>query len=325
MILSDVRPPFEVGEKTLRCISRVERLLGRYEGLHSPRPLPRLRRSDRVRTIRDSLAIEGNTLTLEQATTVLEGKRVAAPARDILELQNANAAYEALPDLIPHRVKDILQAHRVLMKGLIHSAGRWRSCGVGIAKGDQIAHVAPPAERVNGLMNDLLKFARDDSVHVLVRSAVVHYEIEFIHPFDDGNGRIGRLWHTLLLYRYHPVFEFVPVESLIRERQTDYYAVLGACDRAGNSSAFIEFGSAIVEEALGRFLENLRAEPSSASHRIEIAASRFGAREFSRKDYAVHFPNLSTATASRDLRLGAETGRLIKSGEKALTRYKFAC
>jgi Fic family protein len=177
---------------------------------------------------------------------------------------------------------------------------------------------------MNGLMKDLLRFARDDSTPMLVRSAVVHYEIEFIHPFDDGNGRIGRLWHTLTLYHYHPVFEFVPIESLIREKQRDYYAVLSTCDRAGNSTAFNEFGAAIVEESLKRFLENLKAEPSTPSHRIEIAAARHGAQEFSRKDYAAVFPTLSTATASRDLRHGVELGRLMKRGEKALTRYRFA-
>jgi len=303
-------------------VARVERLLGRYEGLQSPRPLPRLRRSNRVRTIRDSLAIEGNTLTLEQATTILDGKRVAAPARDILELQNANAVYERLPELSPNKLKDFLKAHRILMKGLIPSAGRWRSGGVGIAKGEQIAHVAPPADRVNGLMKDLLGFAGNESVPVLVRSAVVHYEIEFIHPFDDGNGRSGRLWHTLLLFHYHPAFEFVPIESLIRERQQDYYKVLEACDRVGNSTAFVEFGAATVEEALQRFLQNLRAEPTTPSHRIEIAVRHFESRGFSRKDYASLFPRISPATASRDLRHGVELGLLVKSGDKALTRYR---
>lgn len=318
-----MRPPFEISDNVHQLIGGVERLLGRYEGLQSPRPLPRLRRSQRVKTIRDSLAIEGNTLSLDQATTVLEGKRVAAPARDILELQNANAAYERLSEWNPYSIQEFRRAHRVLMKGLIASAGRWRPGGVGIAKGDEIAHVAPPAGRVNGLMKDLLKFAKDESVPMLVRAAVVHYEIEFIHPFEDGNGRIGRLWHTLLLYRYHPAFEFVPLESLIRERQNDYYSVLGECDRAGNSTAFVEFGTMIVEKALRRFLETLRAEPATASHRIEIASGHFGEREFSRKDYSSLFPSLSTATASRDLRHGVETGRLIKAGERALTRYRF--
>lgn len=319
-----MKPPFEISDQTLELIGQIERLLGRYEGLHSPRPLPRLRRSHRVRTIHDSLAIEGNTLTLEQATTVLEGRRVAAPARDILELQNANEAYEALPEWSPYRLKDLLVAHRTLMKGLIPSAGRWRSGGVGITKGGEIAHLAPPADRVNGLMKDLLKFARDESVPMLVRSAVVHYEMEFIHPFDDGNGRTGRLWHTLLLLQYHAAFEFVPMESLIRERQEDYYGVLAACDKAGSSTAFVEFGAAVVEEALKRFLGDLRPEPSTASHRIEIAAGHLAGREFSRKDYAAIFPSLSTATASRDLRHGVDSGRLERSGEIALTRYRFA-
>jgi len=319
-----MRPPFEISDEVNRMIGGIERLLGRYEGLQSPRPLPRLRRSVRVRTIRDSLAIEGNTLSLEQATTVLEGKRVVAPARDILELQNANAAYERLQEWRPYSIQDFCGAHRALMSGLIPSAGRWRAGGVGIAKGEEIAHVAPPADRVNGLIKDLMRFAKDESTPMLVRAAVVHYEIEFIHPFEDGNGRMGRLWHTLLLYRYHPAFEFVPLESIIRERQKDYYAVLGNCDRAGTATAFVEFGAAVVEEALQRFMENLKVEPITSSHRIETAARHFGEREFSRKHYAVLFPKLSTATASRDLRKGVELGRLEKTGEKALTRYRFA-
>ena len=319
-----MHPPFEISDKVHRLIGRIERLLGRYEGLQSPRPLPRLRRSQRVRTIRDSLAIEGNTLSLDQATTVLEGKRVAAPARDILELQNASVAYDRLPDWKPYSIRDFRKAHRTLLFGLIPSAGRWRAGGVGVAKGEKIAHIAPPADRVNGLIKDLLRFSRDKSIPMLVRAAVVHYEIEFIHSFEDGNGRMGRLWHTLMLYTYHPAFEFVPLESIIRERQKDYYAVLGNCDQIGTSTAFVEFGAVVVEEALRRFMENLKTEPVTSSQRIETAARHFGQQDFSRKDYAVLFPKLSTATASRDLRKGVEISRLLRTGEKALTRYRFA-
>lgn len=323
MILSGVRPPYEITDKTHRVIGRVERLLGRYEGLHSPRPVARLRRSSRIRTLCDTLAIEGNTLTEEQATTILEGKRVIAPSQDILELRNANAVYDALPDLNPFLLKDVLSGHRVMMKGLIPSAGRWRKSGVGIARGNEIAHVAPPADRVNGLMKDLFAYARRSTDAILVTSAVVHYELEFIHPFEDGNGRMGRLWHTLLLYRYHSVFEFVPLESLVREHQQRYYEVLSACDRMGTSTAFIEFAVMLVEEALRRFLSNLKGEPSTPAHRLELAAGSLRARQFSRKDYQELYPNLSPATASRDLRAGVESGLLRKTGERALTRYRF--
>jgi len=317
-----VSPPFEVTQPTRNRLAQIERLLGRYEGLHSPKPLPRLRRSQQVQTIHDSLAIEGNTLSLEQATTVIEGRRVAAPERDIREMRNAHAVYERLTDWKPFSAAAFLKAHGLLMKGLLDSAGRWRSTGVGIAKGEEITHVAPPADRVNGLMRDLLKFAKTDPNPMIVRSAVVHYEIEFIHPFEDGNGRMGRLWHTLLLHHYHPAFEFVPVESVIRERQSEYYDVLGACDRAGNSTAFVDFGVTAVEAALRRFLEGLQAAPVDQSHRLQIAIRHFEKAEFRRKDYLALFPNLSNATASRDLRAGVETGLFRKRGEKALTRYQ---
>ena len=319
-----MRPPFEISAEAQATLGRIERLLGRYEGLNAPRPLPRLRRSLRVRTIHASLVIEGNALDQDQATTVLEGKRVSAPEKDILELRNAASAYDELDSVNPHTTKSLLAVHRILMRGLIGSAGRLRSGGVALARGAAIAHLAPPADRVRGLVRELFKFSKDQSIPLPVRAAVAHYELEFIHPFEDGNGRIGRFWHTLMLRRYHEAFEFIPLESVIREQQQQYYAALGACDAAGSSTEFVEFSLEVTEAALQQFMSTLRySQPTTASHRLQRAESHFGGRSFSRKDYLHLFPKLSTASGSRDLRAGVDEGRLVKQGEKSQTRYRF--
>ncbi len=199
-----MRPPIEVTPQCIRLLTDIERQLGRYEGLHHPRPAPLLRKSLRVKTLQGIVAIEGNALTEEQVTAVLEGKRVVGPRRDILEVQNALTAYERLANWKPGRRDDFLKAHGVLMAGLLERAGRWRTGGVGVMKGKKVIHIAPPTGRVPYLLKDLLDFfATDTETHAAIKVAVVHYELEFIHPFEDGNGRMGRLWHTLILSHYH--------------------------------------------------------------------------------------------------------------------------
>jgi Fic family protein len=209
-----------------------------------------LRRENRIKSIHASLAIENNTLTLEQVAAVIAGKRVLGKPCEIQEVKNALTAYEAMSDWNPHAVKDLLSAHRLLMNGLVDVAGRFRTRSVGIAHGERVVHLAPPADRVPGLMKDLLAWVKRTDTHPLVASSVFHYEQEFIHPFADGNGRMGRLWQTLILSHWNPLFAFLPVETVIRDRQADYYRVLGACDKAGNSTAFIEFLLAALLTAL---------------------------------------------------------------------------
>ncbi|MEW5854441.1 MAG: Fic family protein [Myxococcota bacterium] len=319
-----VRPPFEVTERSRGLLLVLERLLGRYEGMHQPRPAPRLRRSLRVKTVHGSVAIEGNTLTEDQVTAVLEGRRVVAPRRDIVEVQNALKAYERLPEWAPTSTDHLLAAHSALMTGLLESAGHWRRGGVGVMKGKQIAHIAPPAKRVPGLVAELLAYLeRDIANHPAVLAAVIHHELEFIHPFDDGNGRIGRLWHTLILSRYHPLFAFVPVESVIRERQSAYYDALEASDRAGSSTVFIEFALEATCDAVEKTLGAVSRGPVTPEQRLDVAAEQLGTRLFSRKEYQALFPGLSTATASRDLRQGVDAQRLRRTGDKALARYAF--
>ncbi len=280
-----------------------------------------LRRSQRVKTIHASLAIEGNTLTEDQVTAVLEGKTVIAPKRDMLEVRNAIACYDKLPDWNASSSKHLLAAHKVMMAGLVDRPGTWRTRSVGIAKGNVVSHIAPPFDRVPGLMNSVLEWVKKDkTVPAPIRAAVCHYELEFIHPFEDGNGRMGRLWHSLILRQHHPLFAQVPIESSIRNHQTDYYAVLGRCDNAGNSTEFIEFALTITLEALTATTA-LPVSKMSAPARIATARQHFGNRTFTRKDYRTLFPGLSAATASRDLQQAVMTHQFIRQGEKATARY----
>lgn len=212
--------------------------------------VPKLRRQNRIRSIHASLAIENNTLSLEQVTSVIAGKRVLGQLREIQEVKNAFAAYAALPSWNSSSVKDLLAAHRLMLQGLVDDAGKFRSRSVGIAQGKRIVHLAPPADQVPGLMKDLLGWLRRTDAHPLIAGCLFHYELDFIHPFADGNSRMGRLWQTLILSQWNPLLAFLPVEAVIRDQQADYYKVLAACDNAGNSTAFIEFLLSVLLIAL---------------------------------------------------------------------------
>jgi Fic family protein len=319
-----MRPPFTVTPKILALVSEISFLLGRYEGIHAPVPQPELRRKNRLRTIKDSLAIEGNTLNLDQVTAIFEGKRVIGPHRDVLEVQNALRLYESLHEITPNSPKGLLLAHGLLMKGLIEDAGQYRRGSVGILKGKNVSHIAPPARQVPSLMDKLFDFLKSESEgSPLIRACVFHYELEFIHPFSDGNGRMGRFWQSLILTKYHPLFEYLPVESLIKKKQTEYYQILESCDKAGNSTAFIEFSLGTICDALADFLAHLKPEPETPQSRLSLAAKEFNQLEFSRKDYIQFFKTISTATASRDLASGVSSGILKKSGAQATARYHF--
>lgn len=248
--MSDYSPPYTITVDILSQVAAISEKIGRLEALDEAALSPSLRRSQRLRSIQSSLAIENNTLTLEQVTAVLAGKRVLGPAKEIHEVHNAFAAYEALPTWQPSRKKDLLTAHQLLMAGLIDNAGRYRSKSVGIAKGNKVVHLAPPAENVTGLMNDLLGWLKRTNVHPLISSSVFHYELEFIHPFNDGNGRMGRLWQTLILSQWKPLLAFLPVESVICQRQGEYYAALGRSDKSGQATEFIAFLLSALSQAL---------------------------------------------------------------------------
>jgi Fic family protein len=317
-------PPYELTSNSLAAVAEIMRLVGRYEGMLAPKPEPKLRRQNQIRTVQGSLAIEGNTLSVDQVSAILDHKRVLGPKREVVEVTNAIAAYASAANVNPYRSADLRGAHRLMMKDLIADAGRYRAGDVGIVRGSIVAHVAPPAHRVASLVDQLLSFLEADrTLHPLIQSAIFHYELEFIHPFSDGNGRMGRLWQHVVLVRYHPLFEYLPVESVIHSHQQEYYRVLGACDKAGSSTLFVEFSLATIRETLERFLNEVRLEAPTAETRLALARRAFGRRDFSRKDYLSHFPTLSTATASRDLRDGLDQGILARLGTKAQTRYRF--
>lgn len=243
-------PPYTITPAILSRVAETAGEVGRLGALGGLPNVPKLRRDNRIRSIQASLAIENNTLTLDQVTAVLAGRRVLGPAREIQEVKNAFAAYEAMAGWNPASAKDLLAAHRLMLQGLGDDAGKFRTRAVGIAQGKQLIHLAPPAGRVPGLMKDLLGWLKRTDAHPLIAGCVFHYELEFIHPFADGNGRLGRLWQTLILSRWNPLCAFLPVESVIRDQQANYYKVLGACDKAGNSTAFIEFLLAALLTAL---------------------------------------------------------------------------
>jgi len=318
-----MNPPFSITPKILGDIGRIERLIGRVEGLHEPKPQPYLRKSNRVRTVQGSLAIEGNTLDLEQVTALIEGKVVIGKKEEIQEVLNAIEAYDSIRQLDPFSMRDFLKSHGVMLRDLVDQPGKLRSSNVGIVKGSVVSHVAPQADRLNHLMQELFAFLGNEDHHSLIRGCVFHYELEFIHPFVDGNGRMGRFWHSLLLYDYHPVFEYIPVESVIKENQKEYYEALEKSDSLGDSTPFLEFSLSVIHQALADFLNALQPAPLSPEKRLEIAHSHFGDSPFSRKDYINHLKTISSATASRDLKFGVDRKFLSKEGKNAQTTYKY--
>ena len=248
--LKTYQPPYTITPAILNLVAEIGEMVGRYTVLAEQNLTPLLRRENRVRTIQASLAIENNTLTLEQVTAVIDGKRVLGHPREIQEVQNAFAAYEAMDGWQPTSQEDLLAAHGLLMSALIDGAGILRAADVGIFRGEQLVHMAPPAKRVPHLMTELLSWLERTNEHPLVASCVFHYELEFIHPFADGNGRMGRLWQTLILRNWKPLLAYLPVETVIRERQETYYRVLAEADARADATPFIEFMLSAVRDTL---------------------------------------------------------------------------
>jgi Fic family protein len=268
--MSSYQPPFTLTSEIVSLVADISEHVGRLSAQLEQEPQLKLRRINRIRTVTGSLAIEGNTLTEAQITAILDGKRVIAPPREILEASNALAAYEQLLNWQGSRQADLLTAHRLLMNGLIDSAGRYRSGGVGVMAGSTVLHMAPPASQVPRLMGDLFSWLATTTDHPLIVSSVFHYEFEFIHPFADGNGRIGRLWQTLLLSHWQPVFAYIPVESMVHRHQVGYYQALNQSTAQTDSTPFIAFMLQRIKEALADAAEGPHDTPQVTPQVVKL-------------------------------------------------------
>ena len=323
MIISNdtiMEPPYDITPKILKLISEISEKIGEVKSGFMDKPSPQLRKQNKIKTIHNSLKIEGNTLSEQQITGLIENKRVIGPQKDIKEVLNAIDIYKNLDSFDPTSEKSFLKAHRILMNELIYSAGNYRNENVGIVKGDKVEHLAPPHKNVPFLMKDLFKYLKDPNELTLIKSCVFHYEMEFIHPFLDGNGRMGRLWQTLILYQEYEVFEYLPFESLISQTQDEYYSMLSEYDKSGKSTLFIEYMLDVINDSL-RELLNFNNYTLSQSERLKYFISKHK-DEFSRKDYMNVFKNISTATASRDLKAGIDLKLFERTGELNKTIYR---
>lgn len=318
MILS-MKPPYDITPKILKLITSISEKLGEINATYLSKQSPQLRKQNRIKTIHSSLQIEGNTLTEEQITALIENKRIIGPEKDVIEVLNAIKLYDKIEKYKFYSDKSFLKAHKELMNGLIQSPGKYRTKGVGIVKGNIVEHVAPPAENVPFLMKDLFEYLKDSEELTIIKSCVFHYEMEFIHPFIDGNGRMGRLWQTLILMSEYPVFEFLPFETLISQTQIEYYNSLAMCDKLGKSTIFIEYMLGVIDKSLSSLLDYNNRIFKDVD-RLEYFI-KLGAKEFTRKDYMNTFKDLSSATASRDLKKGLELKLFESVGLLNKTKY----
>lgn len=317
-----MKPPYDITPLILKHIASISEKIGVINAAHLQRPTTELRKKNRIKTIQSSLEIEGNTLSIEQITALMDNKRVLAPQKDILEVQNAIVTYDQLNSLNYTSFTSLCKAHKLLMTGLVEHAGKLRTKSVGIVKGKQLAHAAPPASTLKALLNDLFHYLKKEDEILLIKSCVFHYEFEFIHPFMDGNGRMGRLWQTLILKEYSAVFEFLPIELIIKQKQKEYYNALSLSDKQGKSTPFIEFMLAVISEALENVLKT-QNKTLSSDDRINLFKEQIKTTRFSRQDYLRAFKEISTATASRDLKQAVDLGLIKKEGDKNKTEYWF--
>ena len=320
------KPPFEITNSILDKIAEIAELVGQVSATSGLTTNPTLRRTNRIRTIYSSLAIEQNTLSLDQVTAVLDGKRVLAPPKDIAEGKNAYEIYDMMESLDPYSVDALLDAHGVMTRGLVEESGCFRSRPVGVVdKQGNILHFGTLPAYVPGLTMELLDWVRDSDYHMLIKSCVFHYELEVIHPFSDGNGRIGRLWHTLLLTQWKPLFAWLPVESMIHDRQDEYYAAINLSNFEGESTEFIEFMLSAIKEALLDAIDTGAAENMTTDELRWYKIERFLRKNevITNADVREMF-GVSAATANRILAKLTDEGKIEKMRVGRTWGYKLA-
>ena len=321
------KPPFEITNPMIGYVAEIAELVGKLSAESSFSVNPTLRRSNRIKTIYGSLAIEQNTLSLEQVTAVLNGKHILAPPRDIAEVKNAYEVYEQLGKLDPYSVNDLLIAHGIMTRGLVEESGTFRNRPVGVVDSEgNILHFGTLPQYVPDLVMELLDWVKTSEVHMLIRSCVFHYELELIHPFADGNGRVGRLWHTLLLSQWNPAFAWLPVESIIHDLQKEYYAAINASNNADESTAFIEFMLAAIKAAL---IETISVRDVMSEEKMDKAVLRWNKiQEYLKThDYIMNADvrtlcGVSPATANRILVRLTEEGKLNRYLQEGHWAYR---
>ena len=318
--MKNKKPPYEITNTIIDSVAEIAELVGRLTSTNQLSSNPTLCRSNRIRTIHGSLAIEQNTLSLEQVTAVLNGKHVLAPPKDIAEVKNAYEIYERLDELDPYSVDDLLTAHGIMTRELVDESGMFRTRPVGVVDQEgRVLHFGTLPQYVPDLVMELLDWVKNSDVHMLIRSCVFHYEFELIHPFADGNGRVGRLWHTLLLSKWNPAFAWLPVESILHDRQEEYYAAINASNDAGESTVFIEFMLSAIKASL---IDAINARDDVSDGAMDKATMRWKQIEkfLETHPYIMNADvralcGVSAATANRILAGLAAEGKLVKYRE----------
>ena len=327
--MKNKQPPFQITNKIIDDVSEISEQIGRLSAHNHLSANPNLRRTNRIRTIYGSLAIEQNTLSLEQVTAVLNGKHVLAPPKDIAEVKNAYEIYEHMDELDPYSVDDLLTAHGIMTRGLVDESGMFRTRPVGVVNQDgQVVHLGTLPQYVPDSVTELLDWTKHSDLHMLIKSCVFHYEFELIHPFADGNGRVGRLWHTLLLSKWNPTFAWLPVESIIHDRQQDYYNAINASNNAGESTAFIEFMLSAIKASLidaAKMSDDMSDEKADKKTlRLKKIEQFLRTHEYIMNADVRELCGVSAATANRVLAGLTETGVLKKYHINGYWKYKSA-
>ena len=301
--MTNKQPPFEINERIMADVIEIAELVGRVSVTDKISMNPTLRRTNRIQTIYSSLAIEQNTLDIEQVTAILSGKRVIASPKDIAEVQNAYEIYDNMDKLNPYSIDDLLKAHSVMERGLLNEAGEFRSRPVGVADSEgNTLHFGTLPQYVPKLVQELLEWTEKSGIHLLIKSCVFHYEFELIHPFADGNGRMGRLWHTLLLSKWNPIFAWLPIESIIHDNQSEYYNAINISNNNGKSTVFIEFMLSVIKQALQKSIND---KPKNISSKSDLRWNKINdyleTHEYILNSDVQKLLGVSSATATRIL------------------------
>ena len=317
------QPPFKLSTEILNLTAEISALVERFVIRLEQTDGLKLRKANKIKSIHSSLAIEGNSLSEDVVSDIINGKRVLAPRREIIEVKNALATYDLYPKLNPFSVHELLKAHGVMMKGLALDAGQFRNCNEGVFSGSKCVHLAPPPDRVPELMNDLFDWLKNSKEHLLVRSCVFHYEFEFIHPFSDGNGRTGRLWQSLILGKLNPAFEFLPVENMVYANQRKYYDAIAKSSKAGESTSFVEF---LLQNILATLKKYKNATLAGTSDKAKLTMRqetivKLIQAENATTEILAKKLKVSARTVARDLSALQELGIIVHDGSRKTGRW----